>query len=236
MSRSSRRPATVDPDRRTSRMTDAAHNAGPDGLPTFTFILPALNAAGSLVRTRAGVDSRPGLSAGASRADRRRRRLDGHDGCDAERLRRTVIENPNRLAEWGVKEGMLVARGEIVVIFAADNELVGPDWLQTVAALFAGDERLFAVYGRLVSGRRRPAAEQVRRAHSERADQLVPEPQPRELPGRASAAGRRLRVLRRRPGAAADLGRERACHAAGLGAAVVGPSRLRRRRRRVPRR
>jgi hypothetical protein len=38
------------------------------------------------------------------------------------------------------------------VVFAADNELVGIDWLETVASLFEEDPRLAAVYGRLVSG------------------------------------------------------------------------------------
>ncbi len=63
-----------------------------------------------------------------------------------------MIENTNRLAEWGVKEGMLAASGEIVVVFAADNELVGTDWLSRVARLFEEDAALAAVYGKLVSG------------------------------------------------------------------------------------
>jgi hypothetical protein len=63
-----------------------------------------------------------------------------------------VIENPNRLAEWGVKEGILVATGDVVVVFAADNELVGEDWLELVATQFERDPELVAVYGRLASG------------------------------------------------------------------------------------
>jgi glycosyltransferase involved in cell wall biosynthesis len=63
-----------------------------------------------------------------------------------------VVDNPNRLAEWGVKEGMLSATGDIAVIFAADNELVGRNWLERVGRLFARDSRLSAVFGRLVSG------------------------------------------------------------------------------------
>ena len=70
----------------------------------------------------------------------------------AERFGARVIENPNRLAEWGVKEGVLAAAGEVCVVFAADNELVGTDWLTRVAARFERDPGLAAVYGRLVSG------------------------------------------------------------------------------------
>lgn len=124
---------------------------------SFTFILPVLDAAGpSFERALTSI--------------RNQRYPDGlvelvvADGgssdttvADAERYGARVIANPNRLAEWGVKEGMLVAGGDIAVVFAADNELVGPDWLETVASLFARDERLFAVYGRLVSGRDDPA-------------------------------------------------------------------------------
>ena len=63
-----------------------------------------------------------------------------------------VIDNRNRLAEWGVKEGMAAANAEVVVIFAADNELVGSDWLARVGGLFARHPNLSAVFGRLVSG------------------------------------------------------------------------------------
>ena len=92
---------------------------------SFTFILPALNAAGPLFeRALASIREQRYptelveiLVADGGSTDTTRR--------DAERHGARVIENPNRLAEWGVKEGMLVAAGEIVVVFAADNELVG---------------------------------------------------------------------------------------------------------------
>lgn len=63
-----------------------------------------------------------------------------------------VIENPKRLAEFGVKEAMLEAAGDLVVVFAADNELVGDSWLDQVVGRFERDDELAAVYGRLVSG------------------------------------------------------------------------------------
>lgn len=120
--------------------------------PSFTFVLPALNAAGPLFERALGSirsQTYPRelveiLVADGGSADSTR--------GDAERHGARVIENPNRLAEWGVKEGVLAATGEIVVVFAADNELVGSDWLDRVAQLFEHDERLAAVYGRLVSG------------------------------------------------------------------------------------
>jgi glycosyltransferase involved in cell wall biosynthesis len=75
----------------------------------------------------------------------------------AARVGARVIENPNRLAEWGVKEGMAAATGEIVVVFAADNELVDDEWLERVGGLFEQEPRLSAVFGRLVSGADDPA-------------------------------------------------------------------------------
>src|SRR5438105_8122615 len=121
--------------------------------PSFTFGLPALNAAGPLFER-------------ALRSIREQRYpadrvdiivADGGSTDDTRALARAyganVIENPNRLAEWGVKEGMNRAAGDIVVIFAADNELVDSGWLERVSALFETNSRLSAVFGRLVSGR-----------------------------------------------------------------------------------
>ena len=120
--------------------------------PSFTFTLPALNAAGPLFERALGsirsqaypTDLVEILISDGGSTDSTR--------ADAERHGARVIENPNRLAEWGVKEGVLAAAGEIVVVFAADNELVGDDWLQRVGALFEGDPELAAVYGPLASG------------------------------------------------------------------------------------
>lgn len=119
--------------------------------PTFSFVLPALNASGPLferalrsIRAQAypqelvEIIVADGGSTDSTRAD-----------SEAHGAR--VIDNPNRLAEWGVKEGILASGAEIVVVFASDNELVGDDWLSRVAELF-DDPALAAVYGRLVSG------------------------------------------------------------------------------------
>jgi glycosyltransferase involved in cell wall biosynthesis len=120
--------------------------------PTFTFVLPALNASGSLFeRALSSIRAQeyPAelveilVADGGSTDDTR---------TVAERYGARVIENPNRLAEWGVKEGILVAQGDVCVVFAADNELVGQDWLARIGARFEGDPELAAVFGRLVSG------------------------------------------------------------------------------------
>jgi glycosyltransferase involved in cell wall biosynthesis len=119
---------------------------------SFTFVLPTLNAAGPLFERALGsirAQDYPQelvelLVADGGSTDSTR--------VDAERHGARVIENPNRLAEWGVKEGVLIAEGEVVVVFASDNELVGDDWLERVAKLFEENAELAAVYGRLVSG------------------------------------------------------------------------------------
>src|SRR2546423_10898101 len=124
---------------------------------SFTFVLPTLNASSPLFER----------ALSSIREQDYPRDLveivvaDGGSGDDtravAERFGARVIDNAERLAEWGVKHGVAAAGGEIVVIFAADNELVGTDWLERVAALFERTPELSAVFGRLVSGESDPA-------------------------------------------------------------------------------
>jgi glycosyltransferase involved in cell wall biosynthesis len=120
--------------------------------PSFTFVIPTLNAAGPLFERTLGSIREQDYPAA-------RTEIIVADGgsTDAtletsERYGARVIPNPNKLAEWGVKEGMAGATGEVVVVFAADNELVGRDWLARVGRLFTRDPQLSAVFGRLVSG------------------------------------------------------------------------------------
>jgi glycosyltransferase involved in cell wall biosynthesis len=118
---------------------------------TFSFVLPTLNASGPLFERALGSirsqtypnDLVEIIVADGGSTDSTLR--------DAARYGARVIDNPNRLAEWGVKEGMLTSDADIVVVFASDNELVGHDWLSRVETLFA-DPELAAVYGRLASG------------------------------------------------------------------------------------
>ena len=63
-----------------------------------------------------------------------------------------IINNPKRLAEYGVQAGIACASGGLVVIFAADNELVGNNWLSMVNDCFFSNN-ISAAWGRLVSGK-----------------------------------------------------------------------------------
>jgi len=63
-----------------------------------------------------------------------------------------ILHNKKRLAEYGVQLGVKEARGEFLVIFAADNELVGDSWIENVLNVFTADPLVCAVWGRLCSG------------------------------------------------------------------------------------
>lgn len=126
-------------------------------LPTITFVLPTLNASGPLFQ-------RALRSIQAQDYPQDRVEIIVADGGSTDDTRRIakafgarVIDNPNKLAEWGVKEGILVAAGELVVIFAADNELIGTDWIEKLTRRFSAHPDLAAAYGRLVSGDDDPA-------------------------------------------------------------------------------
>ena len=120
--------------------------------PTLTFVLPTLNASSPLFeQALASIRAQdyPAelveviVADGGSTDDTR---------AVADRFGARVIDNPNKLAEWGVKEGILASASDLVVVFAADNELVGSDWISRVAGRFDSDSELAAVFGRLVSG------------------------------------------------------------------------------------
>lgn len=63
-----------------------------------------------------------------------------------------VYPNPGVLAEYGLQAGVARATGDMVVIFAADNELSWPGWLRTAAGVLTGDRDCAAVWGPLRSG------------------------------------------------------------------------------------
>lgn len=75
----------------------------------------------------------------------------------ATRFNCRILDNAKRLAEYGVQIGVKEATGDFLVVFAADNELVGSDWIQKVVTLFESNHEISAVWGRLVSGPDDPA-------------------------------------------------------------------------------
>ena len=65
----------------------------------------------------------------------------------------TFLNNPQRQAHFAFGIYGQQATGDLVVMFAADNELVGPDWFSTVNACFEQHPELGAVWGRQISGK-----------------------------------------------------------------------------------
>lgn len=62
-----------------------------------------------------------------------------------------LLDNPKKLADFGIKVCMPRATGEIFVIFAADNELASNDWLFTVAELFRTQPDLSCAWCRIAA-------------------------------------------------------------------------------------
>ncbi len=63
-----------------------------------------------------------------------------------------ILKNEKKLAEYGVQLGVREATGKFLVVFAADNELTGNDWIDKVVDTFNNDQDISAVWGKLVSG------------------------------------------------------------------------------------
>lgn len=75
----------------------------------------------------------------------------------AEKYNCRIFKNEKKLCEYGIQIGMQKAQGDLVVIFAADNELIGRDWASKVSAVFAQEQDICAVWGRLASAKADPA-------------------------------------------------------------------------------
>lgn len=58
----------------------------------------------------------------------------------------TIIHNPKKLAEFGVTLGMSQAIGRYVTILAADNELIGTDFITHIIYPFKKDGRVMITY------------------------------------------------------------------------------------------
>lgn len=70
----------------------------------------------------------------------------------AEKFPIRIFNNPKRLADFGAKISVKNATGDLLVIFAADNGLVGKYWLRDTAELFRQEENLCATWGRMITG------------------------------------------------------------------------------------
>lgn len=69
----------------------------------------------------------------------------------ANRYNCRIYENKKVLAEYGVQIGMQKATGKFLVVFAADNELVGNDWIEKVIKVLITHPDISALWGRLAS-------------------------------------------------------------------------------------
>jgi glycosyltransferase involved in cell wall biosynthesis len=63
----------------------------------------------------------------------------------------TVLDNPKKLAHFAFNVCGENASGELLVQFAADNELARPDWLKIVSEAFSTRRGLAAVWGRQIT-------------------------------------------------------------------------------------
>ena len=118
----------------------------------FTFIIPTYNAAKYLERCLKSIRDQD--------YDQKKVEIlviDGGSGDNtleiAGKFACKVLNNPRRLAEYGVQLGIQKVTGDFLVVFAADNELVGSDWLKKVMGVFSYDKEVSAVWGKLASGK-----------------------------------------------------------------------------------
>lgn len=119
-----------------------------DLLPGFTFLLPTYNSEGRLRRCLESIrrqdypqDMVQIVVADGGSTDRTVE--------IAETYGVTVVPNPLRLAEEGLRAGMPHVTREYVVIFADDNELAENNWLSTAESIFADDPCVCAFFCRL---------------------------------------------------------------------------------------
>lgn len=63
-----------------------------------------------------------------------------------------VFPNPRRLADYGQQICASNATGEYYVIWAADNELIDPNWLKEVEMVFESHPEVAVLWGRMKAG------------------------------------------------------------------------------------
>lgn len=119
-----------------------------DLLEGFTILIPTYNSEGRIRRCLESVRRQDYplsrvqiLIADGGSTDRTRE--------IAETYGATVIDNPLRLAEEGLRAAMPHVRREHVVIFADDNEFAQDSWLSSVDEIFHADQDVSAFFCRL---------------------------------------------------------------------------------------
>lgn len=67
-----------------------------------------------------------------------------------------IFDNKLKLGEYGTQLAAKNATGDLFVVFAADNGLVGNDWLKKVSTIFQKDPDLSCVWGKMIASKDDP--------------------------------------------------------------------------------
>jgi len=62
-----------------------------------------------------------------------------------------IFDNPKKLGEYGMQIAVRNATGDLLILFAADNGLVGRDWLKTAAEIFTRHSGLSCLWGKMIA-------------------------------------------------------------------------------------
>lgn len=62
-----------------------------------------------------------------------------------------IFHNARRLGEYGMQIAVQQACGDLLILFAADNGLVGNDWLKKVAGIFVQKSDLSCIWGKMIA-------------------------------------------------------------------------------------
>lgn len=75
----------------------------------------------------------------------------------ARQYTKLIFENKRRLGEYGTATAAKNAAGDLFVVFAFDNGLVGNDWLKKVSEVFLRHQDLSCFWGRMIASSTDPA-------------------------------------------------------------------------------
>lgn len=126
-----------------------------NNLPVFTFSLPIYNGAEFLDRCLKSIFSQdyPSEKIEVMLAD------GGSTDSSLEIAKKynvTLIQNTKRLADYGAKLNVEHSKGDLLIIFAADNELENKNWLQKVAQIFLENKDLACLWCNMISSKNDP--------------------------------------------------------------------------------